>query len=345
MAKLYSYSASREAIAKTNSVQELKIHYNRIPIFILERCGLQDSDEFPNFKEAVNKAPLLFDFALSRFIRSLDASELVRYYIPKYEEFHENEYLAYYRNYFPYNRLSTLYNQSSGYFEFYLTRNSVRDIYNLYFEDILDLKLALLRFCPTDILIGSYVEEKILRVRKRNYCIPHRVEPVKIEVKLENLPKRCLCEDICNRCWMVLCLSARAVIAILDRIYHSKFIAIYNGYTGYIISALENDKESHMAMCSLINGTYVADLAVLDTAAQTTVEITGLYADIQDLKSKIIPEFTYLEYNTYTRIPYSINSNTGKLCILIEEHTYKLKYDELPNILSIANGRLNVNDF
>jgi hypothetical protein len=140
MARLYGYKSAREIMAGVHPGNDLSIHLKRISVFILERCGIKDIEEdYEIFKEAVSKSPLLFDFALSRFINSIDSDDQVRYYIPKSEQHPWSEVGVYYNDIFPYETIRNMYNQDCGYYEFYLNRDFKRDVYNLYFEDSYDL--------------------------------------------------------------------------------------------------------------------------------------------------------------------------------------------------------------
>jgi hypothetical protein len=67
--------------------------------------------------------------------------------------------------------------------------------------------------------------------------------------------------------------------------------------------------------------------------------------DIDDrhLISKLIPDFGFIEYNSYTRLPYSINTNTFKICIPMKEDSYKLLYSELPTVYDVLKGKVNLN--
>jgi hypothetical protein len=61
MARLYNYKASRKLMAGNSAERDLTVAMRRVPVFILERCGIKDIEEdYPIFKEAVSKNPLLF---------------------------------------------------------------------------------------------------------------------------------------------------------------------------------------------------------------------------------------------------------------------------------------------
>jgi hypothetical protein len=53
----------------------------------------------------------------------------------------------------------------------------------------------------------------------------------------------------------------------------------------------------------------------------------------------LIPDFKSIEYNTYTRLAYSINSNTGKICVPLDEDSYKTWYTDLITAYQLIEDR------
>jgi hypothetical protein len=145
---------------------------------------------------------------------------------------------------------------------------------------------------------------------------------------------------------MFLCLSANALTSILTGMeLEVEPFVIFNGLDGYIVSFKSNDENSYKAMSNLVNGMYSTNLDFLNTQAQTVLDITNLFKDIHELKEHLIPDFTQLEYNSYTRFPYSINSNSYKICIPITSESYKILYTEVPTVYDLLNEKFNIKDF
>jgi hypothetical protein len=82
-----------------------------------------------------------------------------------------NEYLGFYTVVYNYDYMSCIL-QEIRY-----------KIYIIIFEDIRNLRNALERFNPTDILIGSYVEEKLYKLNKKSYNVPMRNDTLKFEIR------------------------------------------------------------------------------------------------------------------------------------------------------------------
>lgn len=319
MAKFLSYRSVLEILNGTQSDENVRSVLNRIPMFILFRCNLEgDFDKgYHGYIEVCKKFPLYKDFTLSRFISSTRTREMTNYYIPKVDFDFWTERHVYYMEKMPYHKLSELMVQNEGLYEFYLTRNFHTEVYNIYFESLKDLRCVLDRFCPTDIYTGSFVEERLYRHSNGlNYVIPVRRDPVKVEISISDFERQC-CEgnDSCMKCWFYIGGS----ILIIEEAIHSicrevKTQYIYDGYKGYILHLLGDEVQCRNTMSKLVYSDFIINCEYIRREFSFMLDfVEGIY-DIDSLILAMTPDFKNLEYNTYTRMAYSINSSTGKVC-------------------------------
>ena len=75
------------------------------------------------------------------------------------------------------------------------------------------------------------------------------------------------------------------------------------------------------------------------------LEIVPTYSNISELVWQLIPDFTTVEYNTYTRMVYSINSNSGKICIPLNEDSYKIWYSDIPTMYQVLGDKNLLNPY
>jgi hypothetical protein len=102
----------------------------------------------------------------------------------------------------------------------------------------------MVRFNPTDILTGSYIEEKLLKFKQKNYTVPERCDSLKLEIRKYNVASRCGCNVCCNKCWLVLMLLLKAMLCLISRrLPGTNPYTIFNGMDGYIIYFREQNQE------------------------------------------------------------------------------------------------------
>lgn len=342
MARVYSYRKAKSVLAAVCKVNEFASIMNRIPDFVLKRCGIEVAEDLITFKELCKKYPLFFEFALSRFIGCEIPGMMVMYYIPSSQMFVDNEYSVYYYELYPYDKLESMILQDVGFYEIYMTQNSERDVYNLYCEDIKHLRLCFERFRPTDVLLGSVISEQVVRINKRNYTSPNRKDPFKLEIKISDLEKTCDCLGMCNICWIVLAFSYRYLDMLIEsRLHGVPRYAIFNGMDGYIVYFNDSSDETKQGISDVVNEKVQLQRKYRDILArdfQILIEVIPRLSEV-NIDSDFMPNFHLVEYNSYTRLPYSVNSNTKKLCIPMSHDIYKIWYRDLPTVYDVLKNR------
>lgn len=323
MARFISYRSCLEILDGTKSEQELVALLHRIPVFILLRCNLEGdtSSSYAAYLEVCKKFPLFKDFALSRFISATRTNEMISYYIPKLDFDFWTERYIYYSEKFPYQKLHNILIQTEGLYEFYLTRNFHSDVYNLYFENITDLKLAILKFCPTDMLLGSFIEEHIYRHPKSgNFIVPIRKDMTKLEVNLKDFHRSC-CEGnkSCLNCWFFIGGSVLIIDEALRYINRNlTWYFIYNGNKGYMLYLIGNHDICTQAMRRLVNRQYETDISRIHRELHLIMDFIPEFTNLDNAVMRLTPNFEELEYNTYSRLPFSINNFTGRICEVMD---------------------------
>lgn len=342
MAKFISYRSVKDLFDMKKGDDDIKALINRIPLFLLHRCRLLNFNrDFKTFKEVVRKFPMFLDFMMSRYISEDKARESVLYYIPKSRSDIWSEYAIYYDQIFPYDFIASIFTQSNGLHEIYFTKNNETDVFNLYFENLKDLKLGTDRFSPTDIYIGSFIEEHMHRAGRNEYTIPKRLEPVKFEVKISDFNRNC-CEDPvkCIKCWLYLSASVLILNEGIESIDPEiKRMFVYNGEDGYILYILEEHERSREIATALVYKNYEIDVQNIKPELDLLIDLIDFPFPFRIAVEHLRPELKFIEYNSYTRLPYSINNDTKKICVPIEPFEfYKKQEKDMPSVFDFLNG-------
>ncbi len=107
---------------------------------------------------------------------------------------------------------------------------------------------------------------------------------------------------------------------------------VFNGYDGYILYFPDVEEENKEGIIDIVSRNYVIDLANLNKELEYVLDIIPGYSVTSELIWDVLPDFTTMEYNTYTRMPFSANSNTKKICIPLNEESYRTWYTDIPNV-------------
>ncbi len=70
-----------------------------------------------------------------------------------------------------------------------------------------------------------------------------------------------------------------------------------------------------------MSGNYPIDFANLNKELEYSLEIITGYSETSELIWDVLQDFTTIEYNTYTRMSFSVNSNTKKIWIPFNEES------------------------
>jgi hypothetical protein len=120
-------------------------------------------------------------------------------------------------------------------------------------------------------------------------------------------------------------MSLKANLTLIARrLPGCKLMPVFNGYDRYIIYFPDMEDETKEGLIDIISGNHIVDFTHIKREVAYVMEIIPDYISTSELVWDLLPDFSNIEYNIYMRLPFSINSNTKKLCVPLDEDSYKI---------------------